>query len=183
MTRLTTFHNFVAIDWSGAAGERHRGIALALATQGDAAPRLLRPGHRWSRPEVLDWLIHDLPDATLVGFDLGISLPFVDRGAFFPGWADSPPDARALWELIDRVCADEPHLGVGSFVDHAEAAHHFRRHGGREGRHFGGGAGAIPAYGAGPGGHGLPALFQLQPGGCGAGRQVKPVRYAAAAPA
>lgn len=135
------FQHFVAIDWSGAAGERHRGIAVALAARGSGAPQLVRPGHRWSRPEVLDWLLHDLPAAALVGLDLGISLPFADRGAFFPGWTESPPDARTLWALIDRLCRDEAHLGVGAFVDHAEAAHHFRRHGGREGWQFGGGRG------------------------------------------
>lgn len=139
--QVVPFHHFVAIDWSGAAGERHRGIAVAVAEQGDAAPQLVRPGHRWSRPEVLDWLLAELPAASLVGFDLGMSLPYADRGAFFPGWPDSPANARALWALVDRLCAEEPHLGVGTFVDHAEACHHFRRHGGREGRHFGGGRG------------------------------------------
>jgi len=135
------FRNFAAIDWSGAAGERHRGIAVALLAQDDAAPALVRPGHRWSRSEVLEWLLHELPDDTLVGFDMGISLAHSDCGAFFPGWADSPADARALWALVDRLCADDPHLSVSSFVDHLEAARHFRRHGGREGDLFGGGRG------------------------------------------
>jgi len=139
--RAERFAHFVAIDWSGAAGERHRGIAVALASAGSAAPALVRPGHRWSRGEVLDWLLDALPPASLVGFDLGISLPFADCGAFFPGWADSPASARELWALIDRLCADEPHLGVSPFVDHPEAAQHFRRHGGREGARFGGGRG------------------------------------------
>ncbi|MEY4238604.1 MAG: hypothetical protein RL339_1205, partial [Pseudomonadota bacterium] len=48
------FEHFVAIDWSGAAGERHHGIAVALCGKEDDAPELVRPGHRWSRPEVLD---------------------------------------------------------------------------------------------------------------------------------
>lgn len=78
-----------------------------------------------------------MPDETLVGLDLGISLAFADCGAFFPGWTESPPDARGLWALVDRLCAFEPHLGVTSFVDHAEASRHFRRHGGREGDLFG----------------------------------------------
>ena len=135
------FRNFVAIDWSGAAGERHAGIAVGLAQTGSAAPELVRPDHRWSRTEVLHWLLTELPADTLVGMDLGIALPFADAGAFFPGWTDSPADARALWALVDCLCADDPHLGVGPFVDHAEAAHHFRRHGGREGTRFGGGRG------------------------------------------
>lgn len=135
------FETFVAIDWSGAAGERHHGIAIALCSSGRAAPQLVRPGHRWSRPEVLDWLLSELPDNTIVGFDMGISLAHADAGGFFPGWTESPDTARALWALIDRVCADDAHLSASSLVDHPEAARHFRRHGGREGDLFGGGRG------------------------------------------
>ena len=139
--RADRFRHFAAIDWSGAAGERHRGIAVALCTSGSAAPELVRPGHRWSRGEVLDWLLEDLPADTLVGFDMGISLAFADAGGFLPGWAETPPDAKALWALIDRICADDPHLAATSFVDHAQAARHFRRHGGRQGDLFPGGQG------------------------------------------
>ena len=135
------FRHFAAIDWSGAAGERHRGIAVALCEEGKSAPHLVRPGHRWSRPEVQDWLLNELPADTLVGLDLGISLAFADRGAFFPGWSESPATARELWELVDHICANNPHLSVTSLVDHPEASLHFRRHGGREGEHFGGGRG------------------------------------------
>ncbi|CAH0496226.1 hypothetical protein [Novosphingobium sp. CECT 9465] len=138
---LNRFGHFVAIDWSGAAGERHKGIALAMAGRGQDAPRLVRPGHRWSRTEVLHWLSHELPDDALVGMDLGISLPFIDKGAFFPGWDESPRSARELWALVEKICTNEPHLSVGAFVDHATVSMHFRRHGGREGTQFGGGQG------------------------------------------
>lgn len=137
------FRHFAAIDWSGAAGERHAGIAVALCGPGTAAPQLVRPGHRWSRPEVLDWLRRDLPADTLIGFDMGISLAHHDAGAFFPGWEHSPRDARSLWALIERLCQDDPHLAAATFVDHPEAARHFRRHGGREGDLFGGGGGRL----------------------------------------
>lgn len=139
--RPERFRHFAAVDWSGAAGERHRGIAVALLREGEAAPALVRPGHRWSRPEVLDWLLNDLPDGTLTGFDMGISLAHADVGAFFPGWEESPAQARELWAQIDALCADDPHLSVSSFVDHPEISRHFRRHGGREGDRFGGGRG------------------------------------------
>jgi hypothetical protein len=132
---MTRFRHFAAIDWSGAAGARQRGIAVALCGA-EGAPALVRPGHVWSRAEVLDWLLADLPGDTLVGLDLGISLPHADCGAFFPGWPDSPADARALWALVDRICAGDPYLGVASLVDHPEASRHFRRHGGREGDRF-----------------------------------------------
>jgi hypothetical protein len=133
---VTRFRQFAAIDWSGAAGERHKGIAVAICDAAGSGPRLVGPGHRWSRPDVLAWLAGEMPAATLVGLDLGISLPFVDCGAFFPGWARSPPDAKALWALVDATCRDVPHLAVSSFVDHPEASEFFRRHGGREGGSF-----------------------------------------------
>jgi hypothetical protein len=141
--RLLSFRRFVAIDWSGAVGERHAGIAIALAVQGDAAPRLVRPERRWSRAEVAAWLAAELPEDTLVGIDSAPALPFLDRGAYFPGWSRSPPDARALWALVEEICAAEPHLAANAFTDHPEAARHFRRHGGRTGDRFGTGRGRL----------------------------------------
>jgi hypothetical protein len=137
--RPDRFSHFIAIDWSGAAGERHKGIAVALARRGRGAPQIVRPGHRWSRNEVLELLREDLPDDTLVGMDLGISLPFADRGSFFPFWPGSPSTARDLWAMIDRICFDEPHLGVTALVNDPGLSAYFRRHGGREGEQFGGG--------------------------------------------
>jgi len=131
------FRHFAGIDWSGAAGERHKGIAIAMCSLDNEAPRLLnRPGKRWSREDVLAFLLNDLPEDTLVGLDLGISLPFADAGAFFPGWQHSPPTARDLWALVDEICRPDPHLGATSFVDHPELSRYFRRPGGREGDRF-----------------------------------------------
>ena len=140
---MSRFSHFAAIDWSGAVGPRQRGIAVAICATGSSAPVLLRPGHVWSRAEVLHWILHEMPHDTLVGMDLGLSLPFVDSGAFFPGWAESPPDARGLWALVERLCIADAHFSVSSFVDHDELARHFRRHGGREGDLFGGGRGRL----------------------------------------
>ncbi len=137
------FAHFAAIDWSGAAGERHAGIALAMCGAGDAAPEIVRPGHRWSRAEVAEWLVEKMPADTLVGLDISGSLAHADAGEYFPGWSESPPDARALWDMVERLCADDPHLGAGSFVDHPEIARHYRRHGAREGDLFGGGIGRL----------------------------------------
>ncbi|MET1753953.1 hypothetical protein ABVV53_00515 [Novosphingobium sp. RD2P27] len=135
--RGARFQHFLAIDWSGAAGEHQPGIALGVCSA-NGAPRLLQPaGQRhWSRQAVLDYLVTDLPANTLVGLDLGLSLPYRDAGAFFPGWELSPPDARSLWRLVDQTCAADPHFAASSFVDHPFASAYFRRHGGREGALF-----------------------------------------------
>jgi hypothetical protein len=60
---IPRFGHFAAIDWSGATGERQRGIAVALIGAGDAGPQLVRPGHVWSRAEVLRWLVEEAPRA------------------------------------------------------------------------------------------------------------------------
>ncbi|WP_066820731.1 hypothetical protein [Sphingomonas mali] len=137
------FQHYAAIDWSGAVGPVQRGIAVAICARGRGAPELIKRPGGWSRSAALDWLRDGMPDSTLVGLDLGLSLPFVDRGAFFPGWADSPADARALWALVDLISADDPHFAASTFVDHPEASRHFRRHGGREGDQYGGGRGRL----------------------------------------
>jgi hypothetical protein len=103
----------------------------------------VRPGHRWSRGEVLDWLLDDLPTDSLVGMDLSPALPFVDAGAYFPGWEQSPGNARELWRLVDALSDDDEGLSVQSFVTHPEASRHFRHGKGLCGDRFPPGAGRM----------------------------------------
>jgi hypothetical protein len=117
---VTRFTRFIAIDWTGAKGLRHRAIQAAEAPAGDAPPRLLRPGHRWSRTEIRE-LIQDITasgEPALIGIDCSFSLPFVDRGAYFPGDADEPASPRRLWAEIDRVAGHEPDLAAHAYIDH-----------------------------------------------------------------
>lgn len=100
---------------------------------GRDAPVLVHRDGGWSRQGVLEWLV-DQADAgsdILIGIDFSPSLPFADRGGYFPGWADSPADARGLWALVDRVCGAEPHLSASSFALHGDAGRHYRRMDGR----------------------------------------------------
>jgi hypothetical protein len=120
---MLDFARFAAIDWSGAKGRRHKGIAIAWCEAGDRAPCLVRPGHVWSRSEVLDWLLKTAAEApTLYGFDFSYAPPIVERGAYFPGETAPPAEARALWAYVDRLCDDED-LGAASFMEQ-----HHRRH-------------------------------------------------------
>lgn len=138
------FSRFAAIDWSGAKGSRHKGIAIAVCDAGDAAPALVAPDQIWSRMEVLDWVLGVAGEApTLFGFDLSGAFAFADRGAYFPGWERSPHDIRALWALIEELSDGEADLGASAFLDHPEASRHFRRHGGRCGDMFQPGAGRM----------------------------------------
>ncbi|MBX9796460.1 hypothetical protein [Sphingomonas sp.] len=138
------FDHFAAIDWSGARGTAHRGIAVAICGTGDAPPVLVAPpDRRWSRTAVRDWLITALPADAIVGFDLGPALPHADCGAYFPGWEASPADAHGLWALVEALCVGEPDLAATGFADHPAAQQHFRRHGGRTGQMFGTGRGRL----------------------------------------
>lgn len=123
------FARFACIDWSGAKGAWQKGIALAICAQGDGAPRLLAPADgRWSRRSMLDWLLRqaDAEADMLIGVDFSAALPFADAGAYFPGLAGSPADARALWRHVDEVCADDPHLAASLYVTHPDIAPYFR---------------------------------------------------------
>ncbi len=124
---MREFDHFLALDWSGARGERHRGIALAVALAEGGPPVLVDPPPGgWSRGEIMALLRDDLPPNTLVGADLGISLPYQDAGAFFPGWERTPRSASKLWALIDEICDSDPDLGAHSFLAHLDAARYFR---------------------------------------------------------
>ena len=122
---LTRFARFAAIDWSGAKGKRHKGIAVALAEAGTAAPRLVRAGHVWSRTEVLDWLVASAAEApTLFGFDFSFAPPIAERGEYLPGEPGIPSTAREFWAYVDSRCADED-LGAASFLEQAHRRHFY----------------------------------------------------------
>ncbi|WP_432767761.1 MAG: hypothetical protein HEQ22_09990 [Sphingopyxis sp.] len=141
---MRRFTHFAAIDWSGARGARHRGIALAVASGSDP-PALVRPGHIWSRGEILDWLRGVAAARTdmLIGFDFSAAFAFADRGAYFPDWADSPADMRGLWALVEQLAADDPHLEGQSFLAHPQAHRHFRHGAGVVGDLFEAGTGRL----------------------------------------
>ena len=127
-TLTRRFTRFAAIDWSGQAVARPAG--LAVAEVGDGGPALVARDGGWSREGILDWLtmLADTQADMLIGLDLSPALPFVDADSYFPGWTESPTDARALWAMVERRAADDPHLAATSVVNDAELSRHFRRH-------------------------------------------------------
>jgi hypothetical protein len=131
------FDAFVGIDWSGAKGRRHRGIQVAISRPGRSAPQIVPPPQGvWSRQAVFDWCVDILRcERALVGFDFSFTLPFVDRGAYFPGVRETPRDAATLWSLVDRVAAQATDYYGGPFVQEAPFEAHFRKPG-REGALF-----------------------------------------------
>ena len=120
----THFTRFAAIDWSGAKGARHPGIALALCETGAAAPTLVSPPRGvWSRADILHWLRDQAETPLLVGFDFSFAPPYVERGAYLPGEA-APRTARAFWGYVDAHAPDAD-LGAASFIELRRGTHFY----------------------------------------------------------
>lgn len=118
------FARFAAIDWSGAKGSRHPGIALAVCDVGDAAPTLVPPPARaWSRTAIADWIEAHADTPLLIGFDMSFCAPILDRGAYLPGESVAT-DARTFWAYVDAASPDDD-LGAASFLDSRRGTHFY----------------------------------------------------------
>jgi hypothetical protein len=118
------FTRTVAIDWSGAKGARHKGIAVATCGL-TGPPRLVRPGHAWSRTEVADWLVAEAArEPTLFGFDFSFAPPHAERGSYLPGEPHVPDTAREFWAYVDAKAPDED-LGAASFLEQVHRRHFY----------------------------------------------------------
>jgi hypothetical protein len=121
---MSHFTRFAAIDWSGAKGSKHKGIAVALCETGSAAPVLIAPpAGVWSRSAARDWVIAQAGEPILIGMDFSFSAPWVKRSAYLPG-SDAPDSARAFWRWIDLLCDDED-LGAASLIEQHQRRHFY----------------------------------------------------------
>jgi hypothetical protein len=127
---MRRFTQFACVDWSGAVGEHLPSIAMAI-TNGTQDVVLQERPRGWSRAAISDWLrsVADEGADMLIGLDLSIGFPFVDAGAFFPGWHRTPANAKSLWALVDNLSQPDAHFAASSFVAHPDLALHFRQHG------------------------------------------------------
>ncbi len=122
---MSFFTRFAAIDWSGARGKRHKGIAVAICDAAGGAPRLVRPDHVWSRTEVLDWLLDEADRSpTVFGFDFSFAPPIAERGEYLPGELEVPSTAREFWAYVEARSGDED-LGAASFLEQAHRRHFY----------------------------------------------------------
>ncbi|MCJ9429268.1 hypothetical protein [Kordiimonas marina] len=127
----SNFTHFVGIDWTGAKGRAHAGLAIALCAVGEGAPKLISPPsgkRRWSREECAAWISAGMGlgegARALVGLDSSFGMPFADEETYLPG-APLPADVRGLWAHVDTLCAGDADLYGGGFVD-AHAEHYLR---------------------------------------------------------
>ena len=122
-TKISGFSRLACVDWSGAKGSSHPGIALAICEAGHSAPTVVRPqGKYWSRLEIADWLLAQNDDL-LIGFDFSFAPPFVERGCYLPG-EELPLNAKAFWAHVESVC-DDPDLGAASFLEQHHRPHFY----------------------------------------------------------
>jgi hypothetical protein len=120
---MPRFTSFACVDWSGAKGSRHPGIALAVCHAGNAAPVLVAPpGKAWSRQGVADWLLSQNGDL-LTGFDFSFAPPKLARGEYLPGDATAAK-ARDFWAYVEASCEDED-LGAASFLEQRHRRHFY----------------------------------------------------------
>jgi len=120
---MSGFDAFVAIDWSGAKGPGYKGIAVAMCAPGGAPPYLVRPGHRWTRTEIAEWLEGKLQGAErlLVGFDFAFAWPLGARG--YRGLdGTSTWSVFDLWDAIEDSSGGEDDFGCQAVVDHKRFA-------------------------------------------------------------
>jgi len=120
------FDAYVALDWSGAV--RPNGIAIAECA-GTGPPVLIRPGHRWSRGEALDWLRGRLAggERVLFGIDCAYALP----AGLTEGLLAESATAFDLWDAVEAACAGSPDFHGGAFADDPRIAGRFWRGGKR----------------------------------------------------
>jgi hypothetical protein len=127
---MRRFAQFACVDWSGAVGEYLPSIAVAVCEGAHDVALIERP-RGWSRAGVHDWLLALAGQQAdmLIGLDLSLGFPFLDAGAYFPGWDQTPANATGLWALIDQHSQSDPHFAASHFLAHPAVAPHFRRRG------------------------------------------------------
>lgn len=122
---MPDFTHTIGIDWSGARGTRHQGLAVAICDS-NGVVRIIDPAmgeKAWSRMELAATLKQkfshqglDLgPDARLlVGIDSAFGLPFMDQGSYLP--ALDCETAPAVWQHIETICPLDADYYAGGFV-------------------------------------------------------------------
>lgn len=126
------FERFIAIDWSGAKGDKHASIAVASIDLDSDIVHLRNPdqGHSWSRQAVADFIAGQIAQKRcLMGIDCAFSLSKDIAGAYLKA---KVPHVFDLWALIDELCdTEENDFYAGAFWQTEPYARDFWVHGKR----------------------------------------------------
>ena len=122
---MKLFERFIAIDWTGAKGRRHKAIEVALCEAGTHAPvRIAPPEECWSREAVLEFVKAQAGTRTLIGFDFSFAPPFDEIAARYLPDATTPITAPEFWAYVDAN-ADDEDLGAGRLISGALRPHFY----------------------------------------------------------
>ena len=106
---MPAFDCFVGIDWSGDKNPWQKGLKIAIAYPGRAAPRLEEcSGGKsgWSRADAIRWIEDRFQDKrALIGLDFAFGFPPVSL----------PGNVVLDWDYAERVCAFHPNFYGGAF--------------------------------------------------------------------
>ena len=123
------FELFIGIDWSGAKGSSHRGIAVSEAEAGQSVPSIISPpadARSWFRPSVMAYLLNTSGERkTLAGIDFAFCYPFIDETPYFPAMQDAPASAPELSAPLDRIHAEATDLYGGLIWKNPEFAAYY----------------------------------------------------------
>ena len=136
------FDYFVGIDWSGARGNSHKGIAVFVCQPGDGLPEKYSPPDgraAFSRADVV-CLLRALAQKgrVLAGIDFAFAYPLDEAGHYFPALdaAYQPTSAPEIWAMVERVNQDAPDYYGGMIWDHPEYGAYYNAPSGRKGVRF-----------------------------------------------
>ncbi|WND01573.1 hypothetical protein QGN29_08370 [Temperatibacter marinus] len=118
---MRPYTHFIGVDWSGAKGKSHTGLAVACCShKGDITvlpPALLQK--HWSRFDLAASIIQafDLGSEArlLIGIDTAFSLPYLDYGHYLPSLQGQ--SAVEVWQHIEDICPLDDDYYAGGFVD------------------------------------------------------------------
>jgi hypothetical protein len=106
---IPAFDYFVGIDWSGNKQPWQKGLKIAIALPGRAAPHLKEcPTQRrgWSRTDAIRWIEDQFGDKrALIGLDFAFGFPPVTLSG----------NTVLDWDYVERLCQLHPNFYGGAF--------------------------------------------------------------------
>ena len=175
---MASFDLFIGIDWSGATGNCHKGIQVAVAALGRSCPEIIPPPQNkgWARGDVIAYLerLKKNGHRILAGIDFAFAHPFHDHGAYYPVSGLNLKSASDLWQKIDEVNEDQPYLYGGGVWSDDVLRHYYnapkRKDGsGGKGQHFHSRRRLTETMGAAQGRSPSPTFNCVGPAGVGTG--------------
>ena len=137
------FDYFVGIDWSGAKGNKHRGLSVFTCRVGKNVPTKINPPSgksAFSRADIISYL-KDISrkSRVLAGIDFAFAYPTDENGDYFPNLKAGlfqPKTALQLWQMIDAINENAEDYYGGLIWDNRDYGPYYNAPSGRRGSLF-----------------------------------------------